>query len=173
MTEREFNKYIAKIRPNLLCFAASFINKGAATSEDMVQEAVVKVWGESGKDIKNMEALTITVLRNVCLDYLRLRKNREEDKVTIEKCGEQREEFTSDKTNPYRALEVKDEVEKIKSIIEKLSDEQQIVLRLRDVMGYEFEEIAQILNTSEGNVRTILSRGRKTVREYIINNREK
>ena len=43
-----------------------------------------------------------------------------------------------------------------------------LAVRLRDVMGYEMEEIARILETSEGNVRTLLSRARQKLREKII-----
>jgi RNA polymerase sigma factor (sigma-70 family) len=170
MTEREFNRYIEKIRPKLLCFAASFIHKGAATAEDMVQDAVVKVYNERGKEIKNIDALTITILRNVCLDYLRLRKNREEDKVALERCTEESLGFASEKTNPHSRLEIGEKMDALRQIIKKLPDDQQIAIRLRDVMGYEFCEIAQILNTSEGNVRTILSRGRKAIKGYLTLN---
>jgi RNA polymerase sigma factor (sigma-70 family) len=45
-----------------------------------------------------------------------------------------------------------------------------IAVRLRDIMGYEMDEIAKILGTSEGNVRTLLSRARQRLREKLLAN---
>jgi RNA polymerase sigma-70 factor (ECF subfamily) len=49
-----------------------------------------------------------------------------------------------------------------------LPREQMLAIRLRDVMGYEMSEIAVILDTSEGNVRTLLSRARQKLREKLL-----
>lgn len=173
MTEREFNKYIDKVRPKLLYFASSIINKGAATAEDMVQDATIKVWKEqkeSIQGIRNMDALTNTVLRNVCLDYLRLPKNKAERKVEISSIREDALGFSPYRSNPQTNMEIKEQIGKVSAAIESLSKEQQIVIRLRDIMGYEFSQIAIILNTSEGNIRTMLSRSRKQIRLWILEN---
>lgn len=163
MTEREFNRHIDKMRPRLVGFAASFVNSGAATAEDMVQEAVIKVWG-CRKQVENVDALMTVVLRNVCLDYLRLRKNRTADNIALAQCSSSVETAS----DPQKAMELQDQMQQIRFIMAKLPDDQQIVLRLRDVMGYEFPEIAQILDTTEGNVRTLLSRARKSVRDTML-----
>jgi RNA polymerase sigma-70 factor (ECF subfamily) len=39
---------------------------------------------------------------------------------------------------------------------------------MRDVEGYELEEIANILDSDETNVRVNLSRARKSIREELI-----
>jgi len=162
MTEREFNNDIAKIRPTLLHFAGSFTIGGAATAEDMVQEAVIKVWrsNSEGGFIRNLEALTMHVLKNVCIDYLRLKKNNSGSLSCV------KEPVTEN--NPHRQLEVKGEFALMKEIIASLPLDQQMSIRLKDIMGFETREIAEIIGTTEVNVRTLLSRGRKTIRERII-----
>jgi RNA polymerase sigma-70 factor (ECF subfamily) len=50
-----------------------------------------------------------------------------------------------------------------------LPDKQRIIIHLRDVEGYEFEEIAQIIESDEASVRVNLSRARKRVKEQLLN----
>ena len=46
-----------------------------------------------------------------------------------------------------------------------LPEQQQIILQLRDIEGYEFEEIAEITGINPNAVRVNLSRARKKIRE--------
>jgi RNA polymerase sigma-70 factor (ECF subfamily) len=64
-------------------------------------------------------------------------------------------------------MEGKDKLGVLRKCMESLPHDQMLALRLRDVMGYEMEEIAKILDTSEGNVRTLLSRARKKMKEKL------
>jgi RNA polymerase sigma-70 factor (ECF subfamily) len=43
------------------------------------------------------------------------------------------------------------------------------IMQLRDIEGYDFEEIAGILGMNENAIRVNLSRARKKVREIMIN----
>ncbi len=167
MTEQEFNRNIEGVRKQLVHFAEGFAVSGAATAEDMVQEAVMRVWGLNcnGEYFRSMEAVLFTVLRNICLDYIKLKKNnnRSLDKMPG---------FSPDNcsyASPHQALETKEKIEMLKTFLRCLPADQQVVLRLRDVMGYELDEIAVILDTTQGNIRTMLSRVRGKLRCYLIN----
>ncbi len=52
--------------------------------------------------------------------------------------------------------------------MEDLPEQQKIVLQLRDVEEYDFEEIATMLDMNPTAVRVTLSRARKTVRSKLI-----
>ena len=163
MTSEEFNKTVGKLRPKLVNFAALFVKGGAATAEDLVQDAVIKLWrAQEAQIIINPEALTLHILRNLCLDYLKLKKNNTEELKPAYA------NLTSD--SPYTALENKDSLTYIKKCMESLPEDQMLAVRLRDVLGYEIEEIAKILGTTEVNVRTMLSRARHKLREKILKN---
>jgi RNA polymerase sigma factor, sigma-70 family len=162
MNEREFNRAIISLRPKLIHFAKGFTWIGYATPEDMVQDAILKVWKMNAKGVifRNIEAMCVEVLKNVCLDYLRLKKNNN--------CSLKAEILTGDNIvsvseNPQLKMEVKEKLVNVMKIVESLPLDQQMTLRLRDVMGYEFKEIAQIIGTSEGNVRVLLSRARQNI----------
>ena len=46
----------------------------------------------------------------------------------------------------------------------RLPERQRLAIHLKDIEGYSGKEIADILETYEANVRTILSRGRRALR---------
>jgi RNA polymerase sigma-70 factor (ECF subfamily) len=55
----------------------------------------------------------------------------------------------------------------VSKIIEQLPEQQKIILQLRDIEQYEFEEIASMLDMNETAIRVALSRARKTIREQL------
>ena len=52
--------------------------------------------------------------------------------------------------------------------MEELPEQQKLVLQLRDVEQYEFDEIAVLLDMKPTAIRVALSRARKTVREKLV-----
>jgi RNA polymerase sigma-70 factor (ECF subfamily) len=53
-------------------------------------------------------------------------------------------------------------------LIAELPDKQRLAIHMRDVEGYEIEEIADLLESDEASVRVNLSRARKSIREQLI-----
>ena len=71
-------------------------------------------------------------------------------------------------SDPAVITEQKDMVRHVKNIIETLPSLQQTIIRMKDVEGYELQEIAAITDTLVEAVRVNLSRARKKVREQMI-----
>lgn len=161
MTTKEFNITVEKLRPKLMHFANGFVRTGAHTAEDLVQEAVLKLWkSQDAYQIRNAEALTMQILKNVCLDYLKIKKNISEElppNIRI-----------YNDTDPLLAVEQRERVAKVRDLISALPPDQMLAVRLRDVMGYEMSEIAEMIGTTEGNVRTLLSRARQKLRDSLL-----
>jgi RNA polymerase sigma-70 factor (ECF subfamily) len=57
----------------------------------------------------------------------------------------------------------------VSKIIEQLPEQQKIILQLRDIEQYDFEEIAEMLDMNQTAIRVALSRARKTIREQLTN----
>ena len=55
-----------------------------------------------------------------------------------------------------------------RKLMAKLPDKQRIAIHMRDIEGYEIEEIANLLESDEASVRVNLSRARKSIREQLI-----
>lgn len=129
-------------------------------AEDIVQDTYVKLWEKRMDldDINNAEAFSIIVLRNSCLDFLRSSKNKqtEEFNPNINKASD---------VSISDQIEIQDTATRIRAIINKLPEQQKQVLTFKDCDGYSHEEIEMITGLSAINIRVILSRARKSVRE--------
>ena len=129
-------------------------------AEDMVQEVYMKLWGkrEGLPDVQNMEAYCVALTKNMCIDRLRL---AEVDRVDVD-------DFPlslAAADDVASLLESQDTVEQVKLIIETLPEKQQQVITLRDIRDCTFEEIEEQTGLTAVNVRALLSRARKTIRE--------
>jgi RNA polymerase sigma-70 factor (ECF subfamily) len=137
------------------------IVQDAANAEDIVQETFIKLWNKRGdmQDIENTEAFSIIILRNTSLDYLRKTKKDYHTNYDAD---------IPETTSLVKQIEVQDEAEQVKKLINKLPEQQRQVMIMKHWDGYSDEEIEQITGISPGNIRVILSRARKTIREQFI-----
>ena len=127
----------------------------------MVQEVFIKLWNRKDKldEYRSIEALAMVTIRNQCMDKLRNKK------YTIEKIDnlkEEVEEALKEDTKDHS-----DVVRKIHSIIKTLPEQQRMIIQLRDIEGYDYDEIAYVLGMNENAIRVNLSRARKKIREII------
>jgi RNA polymerase sigma-70 factor (ECF subfamily) len=76
-------------------------------------------------------------------------------------------EKVSSSNNGYNSADLSDIADLTRRIIASLPEKQRLAIHLRDVEGYEMEEIAEVLGMDETNVRMNLSRARKSVREEL------
>ena len=63
--------------------------------------------------------------------------------------------------------ENKEKAEFIKKLIEKLPENYREIIQLKDIEGYEYDEISEILGQNANHIRVTLSRARKKIREMI------
>ncbi len=155
------------IRPRLLSRAGSILGD-ADEARDALQEAFCKLWGrrESISSVQQAEGLSMVTVRNVCIDNLRRRNPAfvDRDAASLKDVEETHDE-NDDKTELLHAVE--------RLIATKLTERQRQILYMRDKAGAEISEIADEFDISEANVRMILSRARKTVRDcYLDLNRK-
>jgi RNA polymerase sigma-70 factor (ECF subfamily) len=55
----------------------------------------------------------------------------------------------------------------VAKIIEELPEQQKIIVQLRDVEAYDFDEISKVVDMNPTAIRVALSRARKTIREQL------
>jgi len=131
-------------------------------AEDATQEVLMKLWSrkESMGEYKSIEAFAMTMTKNFCLDRL---KSKQAGNLKLVHSN-----YTDDTNSLQGQLEAEDSVAWMERIIKDLPEQQKMVLQLRDVEQYEFEEICELLDMKPTAVRVTLSRARKTVREELI-----
>jgi len=161
MTRKEFESDILPLSRTLYRYAFRFLSN-KEDAEDAVQEIFLKLWKMRDKlsDYRNIQAFTITVTRNHCLDRLRKKKM---DYIIDNGNDDIR---TSDMNFETR-MENSEKFRIILEIIETLPENYRSVIQLRDIEGYEYEELAEKLDLDIGNLRVTLSRARKMVRDKI------
>ena len=125
---------------------------------DAVQDAYIRFWERREEIVlkDSPEAFCMAMQRNICVGMLR--KRRISEPVDNAACFPE----TSD------ADEVKEHAAKIVRIIATLPEKQRKVMRMRDLQELQFGEISALLGESEANIRTLLSRARKKVRETFL-----
>ena len=160
MTQEEFKIEVFPLKNKLFRFAKRLL-ENTEEAEDMVQEVFIKLWNRKEKlrEYRSVEALAMVTLRNLCLDKLRTRKYSTEK---IETLQEDIEFMTGDHSNDHHDI-----ISRIHQIIKTLPEQQRMVMQLRDIEGYDYEEIAEILNMNENAIRVNVSRARKKIREII------
>lgn len=129
-------------------------------AEDMLQEVYLKLWNkrENLSGIDNAEAYAVGVLKNVCFDSLRSVRDYT-DNEPLENIANRMDESL------MQQVEWKDEASQVKTLINLLPEQQKTVMRLRDLNGCSFEEIEQATGLNAANIRVVLSRARKKIRE--------
>lgn len=134
------------------------IVQNTANAEDIVQESFIKLWNKRDEleNIDNTEAFAIIILRNTCLDYLRKTKNDYHTSYDAD---------IPETVSLSTQIEIQDDAKYVKSLINKLPEQQRQVMMLKHWDGYTDEEIESMTGISPGNIRVILSRARKTIRE--------
>lgn len=131
-------------------------------AEDATQEVILKLWQnkEAIKKYKNVEAFAMTMTKNFCFDKL---KSKQAQNLKIVHSN-----YKDETISLQRKLEVNDVLERVKKLIEALPEQQKLVIQLRDIEQYEFNEIEEMLEMKAGTIRVLLSRARKTIRQQLI-----
>lgn len=132
------------------------------TAEDMVQETFLRLWTQRDKigNPDNPEAYSVTVLRRLFYDRMRTARLPEVDKdVGVLQAASSQD--------LGRQIEDRNECDLARRMIIRLPDPQGRVMLMRDVEGRSFEEISRETGLTEVNIRSILSRARKKIREQI------
>lgn len=131
-------------------------------ADDAIHDAFCRLWSvhQDISDRTEAEKLSYTAVRNSAIDALR--RSRRGRMVSIDDLQSRAEQ--ADNATPRR--DVEDTYQAVISLSRKvLSERQYEVFRLHDVEGVEYADIADELGLSVENVRMILSRARKTIRE--------
>ncbi|MBM7560779.1 RNA polymerase sigma factor [Fusibacter tunisiensis] len=136
-------------------------------AKDMSQEALIKAYKAMPgfKMESQFSTWLYRIVINTCKDELRKRKEHilsldEEiaERITLEQTLE------SNSGDPLMIYEKKEMKNALDDALNKLSDEGRSVVVLKDLLGYTYEEIGEILQIPIGTVRSRLNRSRSTLR---------
>ncbi len=138
-----------------------------AEAEDVVQETMIRAWERRGEwpAIRDMASWLAQICRNIALDKVRKTANNP-TLTSVSPATSKPVEHRSDEDLEAN-LEAKDTLNHILQLATLLPPPQHDILRLRDIEGYTYREIAQQLQITEDQVRVYLHRARTRLRQLM------
>ena len=142
---------------------------------DVSQEVFIKVYKSLGSFRGDCKFSTwiYRVTQNVVKDFLRSKGNKLKTVSVYEtdSDGEEHQlEIVDESTaaDPIASFEKKERAALVREAISRLSEEQRAVIVLRDMEGYTYEEIAEMLFLDMGTVKSRINRGRNSIKKFLI-----
>jgi RNA polymerase sigma-70 factor (TIGR02957 family) len=155
---------LQEVRP--AAFAVAYRMLGSVVeAEDVVQEALLRFHQEleRGEEIASPRAFVATIVTRLSIDQLRSARMRREQYV-----GEWMPEplVTDPREDPAERAEMADSLSfAFLSLLESLTPEQRAAFLLHDIFDYPYQQVAEIIDTSEENARQLASRARRRIHE--------
>ena len=160
MKQDKFRKNILPIVDKLFRLALS-ITGNRQDAEDVVQDTLFYIWRkkEDWDSILDMEGYCFRSTRNIAIDKISLKENQQESIPDNFDIPEQ-------KSSVQDLLEVEEEMVWLENCIKQLPEKQRTIFQLREVEGFSYKQIAEILNISEEQVKVNLFRLRQKLKDF-------
>ena len=131
-------------------------------AQDLTQEVFIKAWKGLPKYKRTKTPFLgwlFTISHNRIIDYYRTKKDHAylDNEIIIE----------DSKKGPEELAELQFTQQEIRKVILQLPADQQQVIFMSFIEGFTYKEIAATLNKSEGNIRVIIHRALKRMREIL------
>jgi RNA polymerase sigma-70 factor (ECF subfamily) len=154
MTTSEYNKSVDQYSDNIYRFALKNL-RDSEKAKDIVQDTFMKLWVKvDDVNVEKVKSYLFTSAYHSMVDLSRKEKRvGEYNEAKVKKMGHS-EQYSDAK----EILEV---------AVAKLPDIQRQMILLRDYEGYSYEEIGEITNLNESQVKVYIFRARKFLKDYI------
>lgn len=144
--------------------------KNPDDAKDVSQEAFIKIFKYINKfNFKSsFSTWMYRIVVNTCIDYIKKNKNTYSlDNPIKYEGGEIKREIKDDSKNPEDIYDKEMTKELVHKSIDKLDEIHKTVIILRDIEGFSYKEISEILEVSIGTVKSRIKRGRDNLRNII------
>ncbi len=159
MTKSGFDDLVRLLSRKLYGFAFRIL-RNQEEAEDAVQDVFVKLWnmGDKLDAYSSPQALATTMIRNFCIDQIRKQKH-----IKREDHFDQHNNLTVQ--SPHEQMEINESEAIIHTIIDHLPVAFRDMIKLKDIEGFTYEEIAIKTDQNVNTLRVTISRARKLIRE--------
>jgi len=171
-----FGELVAIYEKQVYSVAYRFMGNPEDAS-DLAQEAFVRAFRaiKSFRGEASFKTWLYHIIANVCRDELRKRKRQPVvslDAPIVTEDGfiaREQDDWSLAPERVYESIELQETLQKL---LNQLTPEYRQVLVLREIQGFTYEEIAQILECSLGTVKSRINRARKALRDLLAANQE-
>ena len=141
-------------------------------ANDLTSQVFLKTWehiqNKSLLEAKTLRALFYHIARNIVIDYYR-KKNVSEDSISLDD-ENKKIDVVDDKSGEDLSIEKIDkesDLELIESKLSLLKEEYRDIIVMRFINELSPEEISEITGKSKGNVRVLIHRSLKALRDLV------
>jgi RNA polymerase sigma-70 factor (ECF subfamily) len=161
MDAKEFTERFYPFHPRLYRVAYA-LTGNPDDAEDILQDTYCRLWDRRSElpDMHRAEAFCVTMVRNLCIDFLRSPGRRAGDDA------DGMMQISADAT-PESEFVSGESIRQIDTLMNRLPEKQRTVIRMRAYGECTSEEIEAATGETAANVRVLLSRARKTLREWL------
>lgn len=134
-----------------------------ADAEDMLQETFLRWQNTRGAEVQAPKAFLVTVVTRLCINQLQSARVQREQYV-----GEWLPEpvITEPGDDPSAVFQIDESVSlAFLVLLERLNPVERAVFLLREVFGYEYSEVAEVVGQNEVNCRQIFRRARLNIKK--------
>ena len=163
MDAREFKQ---RFMPHykLLYRVAYHLTGNAQDAEDLLQDMYLKLWQKRDElpDAAMKEAYLVTMIRRLFLDQRRLKH--------VNTSAELKEELSPpDEWSLDHQIDTRDEARQMEGLIRQLSERDAKIIQMHLVDDRSYEEIEHDTGLSQGNIRIIVMRTKKKLKQQFQN----
>ncbi len=155
MTVDEYNKCVDLYSDGIYRFALKML-KSINLAQDNVQDSFEKLWSKHN-DVEYAKAKSylFTTSHNAAIDSIRREKRKAE-------YSQQCSAIESTTSIHFDVSEV------LGKALDQLPEVQKSAILLRDYEGYSYEEIGEVLNLNESQVKVYIYRARLFLKNYLV-----
>lgn len=150
-----------------------YLVKNRSVAEDLSHEVYVRVLKsyERFEGKSSEKTWLFAIAKNVAIDYFR--KNSVRSSHTFTAFDWETNQLVSPTKSPEALIELNDDMKQLLEALEKCTGDQKMVIIMRYFQELSIAETAEILNWTEGKVKTTQHRAIKHLRDILTNNNEK
>ncbi len=162
MSNDTFHEQVWPLRNRLYRIALRLVGE-PETAEDVVQDTLLKLWQQRDRlaGISSIEGWCVRLVRNTGIDRTRDAYHRR--RTDLDRAGDRADPLP----DPAALLEISDERARLDRLLAALPPDRRLVIQLREIEGYTYQEIADHLQMNLSQVKSELHRGRKSLREAV------
>lgn len=143
---------------------ALLLTAHTAEAEDIVQETMIRAWERRGEwqAINNLGAWLNQICRNLALDY---NKRAATQTRPLSASEQESSTYRAPSENPDAQHDGQESFSLLSNLISQLAPPQDAIVRMREIEGMSYRDIATALDLTEDQVRIQLHRARQKLRE--------
>lgn len=136
---------------------------------DIVQEVFLRAWRsiESFRGDSGFSTWLFRITMNMCVDFARHKHSQPQTQSIVDE-EENERQVPDTAPTPEEHLENRELGRELAAALDEISEEHRRIVLLRDVSGMSYTEIADVLEISEGTVKSRLSRARIALRKVLL-----